>query len=223
MKKTVILLILVLITFTGVSAQNIFFATKQGMILEYANLNNKGKVDTYTRLTIQDVEGTGNNLTINYLSSVLDKNRKPSKTIDIPYSVSIVNGTVELDMKMYAAPETASFLTMEGDNIRIPSTLSPGDKLEDVNFILTVNMVIRIRTEIAITDHECLSIEEITVPAGTFNCYKVTQTSAATVLRKTVTTKTITWYAPGIGSVKSENYNEKGQLQNSTVLESVEN
>jgi hypothetical protein len=101
----------------------------------------------------------------------------------------------------------------------MPSTLSLGEKLKDVNYVMTVNMGFKIRTEVSITNQECLAIEDVTVPAGTFKCHKVTQTSK---VRKTIT-KTITWYAPGIGTVKSETYNDKNKLQSSTALYSVDN
>jgi len=223
MKKTVLLLISVVLTMAGTTAQNMFFPTKEGMTLEYANLNNKGKADNYTRMTIQTVEGSGDNLTVNYVMTFLDKNRKPASTLEVPYSVTIVNGVVELDMKNFATPGTESMITVEGGRLRIPSTLSPGLKLDDVNFTLTVNMGFKIRTDVALTEQECLAVEDITVPAGTFNCYKLTQTSTATVMRKTVINKIITWYTPQIGEVKVETYDAKNKLQTTKVLQAVEN
>jgi len=222
MKKKVLLLISVVLTVTGVSAQNMFFLTKEGVTLEYANLNNKGNADTYTRMTIQNVEGTGNNLTVNYISTVLDKNRKPVGSIEVPYVVTIVNGVVEMDMSSYGPADTKGVFEIEGDKFRIPSNLSPGDKLDDVNFTVTVSMVIKIRTEISLSEQECLAIEEITVPAGTFKCHKLTQTNTTTAMRKKMVTKSISWYADGIGMIKSETYDAKNKLTTSTVLQSME-
>jgi hypothetical protein len=224
MKNLVIIIVSVVMTIGGVSAQNMFFPSKEGLTLLYANLDAKGKTDGYTRQTIQKVEGSGNNLTIGYVSQVLDKNGKQigEKPIEIPFTVTVTNGVVEWDMKSFAAPGTEGFIEIEGDKLRIPSTLSPGDKLDDAKFIMTMNMGFKIRTEVSLTGQECLAIEDVTVPAGTFKCHKVTQTSAATVMRKTVTTKTVTWYAPGIGTVKSETYNDKGKLQTSTALHAIE-
>ena len=223
MKKIFVFIVLAIMAMGGIKAQNMFFPTKEGMILEYANLNNRGRADSYTRQTIQSVQGSGDNLTVSYVSQAFDRNRRPTATVEIPYSVTISNGVVELDMKSFAAAGTEGLIEIEGDKLRIPSTLSPGVKLDDVNFTLTVNMGFRIRTEISLTEQECLAIEEITVPAGTFNCYKVTQTSAATAMRRTMTTKTITWYAHGIGTVKSETYDARNRLTSSMELQSVEN
>ena len=223
MKKLIIVIVSVVMTAWGVSAQDIFFPSRQGLTLLYANLDAKDKVDSYTRQTIQQVEGSGNNLSITYVGQLLDKNRKPASDLEVPFTVTVNNGVVEWDMKMYAAPGTEGFIEIEGDKLRIPSSLSPGDKLDDAKFTMTLNMGFKIRTEISLTEQECLAIEDVTVPAGTFKCHKVTQTGTATVMRKTTTTKTVSWYAPGIGTVKTESYNDKGKLQSSTVLQAVEN
>jgi hypothetical protein len=82
-------------------------------------------------------------------------------------------------------------------------------------------MGLKIRTEISLTDQQCLAIEDVIVPAGTFKCHKVTQTSTATVMRRTIITKTISWYAPNIGTVKSETYDDKNKLQSSIELVQV--
>ena len=221
MKKTLFIIFLVVTVIGSIPAQDGFFPSKQGITLLYANLNAKGKVDMYTRQNVTRVEGSGDNMSITYLSMVLDSKKIPQTMAPISSTITVTNGVVELDMKSLAAPATLSYVTVEGDRIRIPSTLSPGDKLADAHYIMTINMVVRIRTEISITEHECLAIEDVTVPAGTFKCHKMTQTSAATAMRKTIITKTLTWYAPGIGMVKSETYNDKGKLQNSSLLQSV--
>jgi len=222
MKKLLIIIVSVIMTTGGVTAQNIFFPTKQGLSLVYANLGANGKVSSYTRQTIRQVNGSGGNMSITYVSQVLDKNRKPANDLEVPLTINVTNGVVEWDMKIFATPGTDGIIEIEGDKLRIPSSLSPGDKLDDVQFTMTLNMGIRIRTEISLTEQECLAIEDVTVPAGTFKCHKVTQTSTTTVMRRTTTAKTVSWYAPGIGTVKSENYNDKGKLQSSIELHELD-
>jgi len=224
MKKLFITIVLVVMTIGSAFAQNIFFPSKEGMVLLYANLNARGNVDGYTRQTISKVEGSGNNMSITYVSQALDRNRRPANDFQIPFTVTINNGVVEWDMKNFVniTPETANFIEIEGDKLRIPSSLSPGDKLPDVKFTMTLNIGLRVRTEISLTEQQCLAIEDVTVPAGTFKCHKVTQTSAATVMRRTTTTKTISWYAPDIGTVKTENYDDRDRLQSSMELHALE-
>ena len=222
MKRIQSLLIVALVAvLSGVTnAQSIFFPTRAGIVLTYVQNDAKGKATSYTILTIKSVEGSGNNMTINYVGQALDKNRKPisDAPLEIPYTVIISNGVVELDMKSFAAPGTEGLIEIEGDKLRIPPTLSPGDKLNDAKFTITLNMGLKIRTEMSLTDQECLAIEDVTVPAGTFKCHKVTQTNTATVMRRATTVKTVSWYAPGVGTVKSETYDSKNKLQSSQEL-----
>jgi hypothetical protein len=224
MKKIVLTCMAVVMTVAGVFAQNIFFSTKEGTKLCYANLDAKKRATSYSLQTIKKVEGSGDNMTIVYGMRGLDKNRRPmsDNPAEIPCTITIRNGVMEWDMRMFGEPGTESFLQVEGDKLRIPTSLAPGTKLDDVAFTLTINMGIRIRTEITLTEQECLAVEDITVPAGSFKCYKLTQTSSATAMRRTMVTKIITWYAPGVGQVKSETFDAKDKLQSATELFSIE-
>ena len=224
MKKFVLFVIASVVAVSGMTAQNTFFPTKEGTKLDYAYLDAKGKATNYNRLTIKQVEGSGQNMTITYGTLALDKNRIPDNSIpEVQLTIVITNGVLEWDMKSFAAPGTEGLIQFEGDKLRIPSSLAPGVKLDDVKFALTLNMGFKIRTECQLTEQECLAIEDVTVPAGTFKCYKVTQKSTATVMRKAVVTKTITWYSPNIGTIKSETYTDKDKLQSSTELIALEN
>jgi hypothetical protein len=87
---------------------------------------------------------------------------------------------------------------------------------------MTIDMVItKMRTVMKMTDGKCLAIESVTVPAGTFTCHKITQTVSTTVMRRDVVTRTVSWYAPGIGTVKTETYDNKDKLQSSMELVQV--
>jgi hypothetical protein len=124
-KELILFFISTVIAVGGVSAQNLLFPTKVGLTLDYANLNARGNVENFTRQTIKNVEGSGDNLTVSYVSQVLDKNRKPisDPPLEISYTVVITNGVVEWDMKSYATAGTESFLQIEGDKLLIPSTM----------------------------------------------------------------------------------------------------
>jgi histidinol phosphatase-like enzyme len=222
MKKISIILISTLFI-VPLFSQNIFFATKEGMSLLYANKNETGKLENYMRQTIKKVEGSGENFAIGYVAQMLDKNRKPMTELssDITYKVVVANGYLELDMRNFGAAGMEGLLEVSGDKIKIPTSLSVGDVLKDVKFTLTVNMGFAMNTNIHIYDQECIALEEITVPAGTYECYKVTQTASTEVLGKTFITKTTTWYAPNVGVVKTESYKENGKLQSVMELHEI--
>lgn len=213
---------MVVATMTSIPAQNVFFPVKEGTTLVYASLNAKGNVESYTRQTVSKVEGNASDMLISYLVQPLDKKQKPVDNTSANYAIKVRNGVIEYDMKSFTTPETAGVIEVEGDKLRLPSSISPGDKLDDVNFTLTIKVGFKIVTTISFTEQECLAVENVTVPAGEFKCVKLTQTSSVTALRRTVATKILSWYAPGIGTVKTETYNDKGKLQSAVVLQSFE-
>ena len=78
MKKLLMTILAVTLT-AGLYAQNTFFATKAGTVLTYAENDARGRANSYTKLTIKDVKGSGRNMTITYGVEALDKNRRPPK------------------------------------------------------------------------------------------------------------------------------------------------
>ena len=216
--------ILMIASLAGVSAQNAFFPTKVGTALVYVQKNAKGIPQSYSKLTIKDVEGSGNNMTISYVTQILDKNKKPTSNppVEIPLKMVIKNGIAIMDMKgMFAGQQKDQQIKMEisGVPMELPNNLQPGQTLKDADVTMDMDMgIMKLKTTMKMTDGKCLAIEDVTTPAGTFTCPKVTQTVSTTMMGKNATTQTISWYAQGIGTVKTETYDDKGQLTGSTEL-----
>ena len=107
----------------------------------------------------------------------------------------------------------------------IPKNMYPGQKLNDVNFSMKTKASGAAMTIITnLTERKVGAKEKITTPAGTFECMSITGVRKSSMkvmgISKNMgkpTTETI-WYSPGIGMVKSENYDEKGKLETSQVL-----
>ena len=224
--KKITLIILIMLSVTGLQAQNIFFPTKVGSVQTYATLNNKGKVEGYVRQTITDIKGGGNDMTISYLSEIIDKENKDGESkMSIPLTIHIKDGIMYFDLNsmMPAQKDQPQMgeLKMEitGAPTEIPTNLQVGQTLKDANMVMSMNMgFIKMKTEVNLTNGKCLAIEDVTVPAGTYKSHKVTQTAQATVMKIKSTTTTITWYAPGVGTVKSETYDKDNKLQSSMEL-----
>lgn len=107
----------------------------------------------------------------------------------------------------------------------IPKNMYPGQKLKDVNFTMKTKASGTEMTIISnLTERKVGAKEKVTTPAGTFDCMPVSGVRKSTMkvmgMNRNMgkpTTETI-WYSPGIGMVKSENYDEKGKLESSQVL-----
>ena len=215
------------LTLSIANAQNTFFPTKAGLVQVYEHKNDKGKTEGFTQQTIKNVEGSGSNMTISYVAENLDKNRKPlsNPSVEIPYKVIIKDDVMTLDMNQMFTnlpQDTRAAVEITGVPMELPGDLQPGQPLKDANMAMTMDMgIMKMKTEMKMTDGKCLGIEEVTVPAGTFECHKITQTVTTTIMKRPVVTRTVSWYAPGTGVVKTESYDEKDKLQSSTEL--VEN
>jgi len=215
------MVILMIASMAVVSAQSAFFPTKVGTTLVYAQENAKGKPESYSKITIKEVEGSGNNMTISYVTQILDKDRKPT-SVEIPLQVVIKNGVMIMDMKgMFAGQQKDQQIKMEisGVPMELPGNMQPGQTLKDADVTMSMDMgIMKLKTTMKMTDGKCLAIEDVTVPAGTFTCPKITQTVSTSMMGKNSTSRTVSWYASGIGTVKTETYDDKGQLKSSTEL-----
>jgi len=72
-----------------------------------------------------------------------------------------------------------------------------------------------------VVDRKVEAFESITTAAGTFECFKLSQTTKSKMMFMNLTLKSIDWIAEGIGSVRSESYTEKGKLEGYTVLTNI--
>jgi hypothetical protein len=226
-RKLVFTAVTVFVTAAGVFAGDVFFPTKKGTALVVASLDAKGKVEGYVRTTVKEVKGAGDNLTVVCQTEILDKKRQPDKNVGaVEFTVQVVNGAVVADVgSMLKLPATSGgAIVFTGDTLRLPSKIKPGDRFKDANMAMTVDLgIMKMKTEIAVTDYKCLAVENVTVPAGTFEAYKMTQTVTTTnkMVNVKQTTTTVSWNVLGIGPVKAVVTDEEGKVQSMTELQEV--
>jgi hypothetical protein len=210
----------------GLYAQNNFFPSRAGITLTYADNDAGGNVQGYSVLTIKDVKGSGRNMTIAYGLKALDKNRKPLSNApgEINYQVVIKDNVAVLDLnRMIPAQmkEQGVKADVKGTPIELPNNLQPGQSLKPSEATITIDLGIMKMITVIKSEGKCLAIEDVRVPAGTFKCHKVTQKYTSTAMNVTTVETTVSWYAPNIGTVKSETYDDKNKLVSSSVLVEV--
>jgi len=223
--KRLILTVFIITVAAGLYAQNNFFPSKVGMVLTYAENDAKGKALAYSVETIKDVKGSGRNMTITYGVTVLDKNRKPPKKSpgEQTFQVVIKDNVVIMDMNQMipAQLKEQEGVKMEitGTPMELPNSLQPGQSLKDSTITITMDMgFMKINTVMKMTEGKCVAIEDVKTQAGTFKCHKITQKITVTAMNKDTVTTTVSWYAPGIGAVKTETYDDKNKLLASSEL-----
>jgi hypothetical protein len=205
------------------NAQDSFFPSKAGIVLTYANNDAKGNTDGYSVLTIKEVKGSGNNMTITYVGTAMDKNRKVVKGIELTYQVVIKNGVAIMDLnQMIPADIKEQGLKMDvsGTPLEVPSPgdLKAGQTLKPSEINVAMDLGIMKTNSVIKTEGKCLAIEDVKVPAGTFKAHKISSKVTTTVMGINNFQTVVEWYAPGIGQVKTETYDDKNKLLSSSVL-----
>ncbi len=226
MKNTILLLLMVVYSSLSFAQEcNSYFPQEKGKVLEYRDLDKKGKETG--RMTREVVE---RRLQGSVLSVQIKETHTPKKgnSTTVKYSVKCEDGLAFVSMEGYAMgqPQMSAYNNMsteiEADNLEIPNDAKVGDDLGVGKVKATVyNENIKMFSlDFKILDRKVDAFEKLTTNAGTFDCMKITSHTEMHMMI-TIKTTTVEWYAKDIGVVKSEVYSKKGKLMSSTVLESI--
>ena len=226
MKKFVIILAAICFAFT-LKAQDSFFPTKEGMVLTYKSFDKKDKVSGMMRYTIEKVNISGSNIDFTYLCEVLDNKEKLVFKEEI--TVHQKGDVMYIDMGNFLNKaafqqdgEMPAEVEVKGNNMEIPLNPSPGQTLPDANIEMSLKMgFMNMKMSADVTNRKVEAIEDITVTGGTFKCYKFSADANTVAMGIKVQAKTIEWFAKGIGTVKTESYDKKGNLTGRTELVEV--
>lgn len=77
------------------------------------------------------------------------------------------------------------------------------------------------RANVSVYDREYMTTEQLTTPAGTFDCAKIRYNVDVNSPKGKMTGYGYEWYAPNVGVVRSEQYDNGNALQSYTVLEEI--
>ena len=205
---------------------SMFYPFKEGVKLEYTYFDKKDRLESRAQSTIKMVKTLPNGVEAAITNTLYDK--KDKEQFSGEYLVRCEDGVIKMDASSMLNPAMRqSFsnmeVTIEGEDLTIPRKLEVGKQLPDASTnikagtggINIVNMTVNI------TERKVIGQETISTPAGTFNCYKLTQTTdVKMMLGKSFTS--VEYYAEGVGVVRSETYDHKGDLEGYMVLTKFE-
>jgi hypothetical protein len=222
------LIILTLAVFLGInlSAQKAFFPAKAGTKLTYQTSDKKGKMTGQTKYTVKEITGSGDHFTIVYDVESLDD--KGQRVFIDNISVKQEGDKMYFDMSNFLNKaafqqngEIPPSIEVTGNNMEIPLIPIPGTSLPDANVTMSMKMgFINLKMTVNVTNRKVEALEDVAVKAGNFNAFKFTGDVSGTIVGIKVNTKSVDWYAYGVGLVKTESYDKKGELK--SVLELVE-
>jgi hypothetical protein len=227
--KILLLLMLFFISLMPASAQDCLGATmKAGSGFDMNTFDGKGKPTGTIQYKITKVVPEGGFSVITLEMEVF--NPKGKSELKNAYKIRCNGTTMMVDASTLINQEQMkSFenfqMKFTSTDIEYPVRMTVGEKLKDASLkgtgssgplAITINMLI--------SNRNVESQEKITIPAGTFDAFKITSDMKMETkmgLGMTIDMNTISWRAPGVlWDLKSESY-RKGKLVSRTELAKI--
>lgn len=202
----------------GAKAQEPFYLQKEGVKLSYTITDKKGKVNGYSESTAVRVKSSGVKTTVTMQTMVKDKNGNDLLQKPFDVSVMIENGTVTLSPKAMAG-KFVEGLNISGEDVKLPANLTTGATLKDYSITMGIA---GINTTSQVTGVKVVAEETIKVSGHSIPCVVVESTASVKVLGIKRSSLQKIWYGRGIGTVKLETYDNKGKLESTQTLTSIE-
>jgi hypothetical protein len=227
MKKILIGCILCSFILTGILAQDcpMYYPSTVNSQLEYKQYDKKGGILGSNIQKITDIKKAAGSTEVSVTSESFDTKGKSLGSVQL--KMRCEGGVYYFDMKNFISQQSMESykdmdVSVEGGNLEIPSSMKAGDVLKNGDMKMTFSsggMTI-MKMTISISNRKVEAVENLTTPAGTFECYKISFDNA-TKMMVNIKTKAVEWYAKGVGMVKSETYSTDGKLMVSNVLTAV--
>jgi len=228
--RTVVTLLALFLSYAATAQRcNPYFAIQEGMKATYEFYNAKNKVVSKTTDHFKDVTGSGENLTATLVMEMIDlKKNTVSGFSESKWRCE--NGVVHFTMNAMNVEgidmsNEGMDISVDGDEMEIPSTLTPGESLKDVNYhiVMKVSGITMMDRRFQVKDRKVEAKETITTPAGSYETVKVSYTTESIGKSGSASKPQLTsiWYATDVGVVKMENYKD-GKVYSSQLLTKLE-
>ncbi|MGE5250835.1 MAG: hypothetical protein ACM3QS_11555 [Bacteroidota bacterium] len=205
------------------ACDNALFPAVKGATWTYSGTGGPSRAYSYTD-TVTDVRADGFTVTSKFddnLTRTQEWACKPEGLV----ALQLPGGAAAITTKQFQA----NFETSNVQGVTIPASVDPGDKWSFSLTIKGTQEVGGVKAETsgdAAYDFTAVGTESVTVPAGTFDAMKVdgvltlnlTATVSGLSIPVKVTINTTSWFAPGVGMVKTvSNGNVAGTDLNDTL------
>lgn len=227
--KTILLLLLSMpIVMLSTLAQDCssYFPFEEGKTWEMSDYNKKGKLTGTSLNTVSNVAVVSDGVKASV--AIIVRDAKGKDEAELGYDMICSEGEVMISMNMFLPAEQVEqmkgYESMEvkldmGD-MAFPNDLTVGQELKDCSMTMEVstNGVKVMSSTTSIKDRKVLEQLTVTTDAGDFDCFKITQTTAVSMGFISREYKSISYISEGVGVVRTENYDKKGNLDGYSEL-----
>lgn len=225
MLKKLLFSIALLCFISPVQAQNCDSANllTQGTNWELTHFNKKGKKESSARYEVSALSKIPNGLKWTLNTSLFDK--KGKQVQQVSYELECVDSVYKFDMRAMLDPNALK--TQEGMDVEVttqqlefPARLSAGTTLPkgSINIKTRMGQMTLMNMRVETQDRKVEAEEDITVAAGTYKTFRISQTTLidAGLMKKEA--KSVDYYLPGFGVIKSISLDKKGNPNGHTEL-----
>lgn len=204
-----------------------YFNFKKGMKVEMTSYDKKDRPTVMTRYEVTDYKPVEGGMSLAFTHEVYDakgkllsKSESTGKCIGGDYHTDIRNISGDMMPKSQDVK-----VTVTGDQMVYPRDLKVGDNLKDASINVKTGFeggMTLMNMNANITNRKVEAYETIETPAGKFDCAKLTYTMNMRFMGNR-TLKCTEYLAKGVGLVKTEQFDEKGNRQTYMVVTKIEN
>lgn len=190
-----------------------YFPSEVGTRVGYNYYSKPGKLEGTSELLVTDRRNSGGNLKLEIKATVFDT--RQDTTIAFDYAVWCDGDNFFIDTKSLLGSMNLTELgefKITSTDMELPARMTPGQQLKDASFTMEMTGPLPVTISSNITNRKVEALEQVTTPAGTFDCVKVSYDTFAKVAFIKTEGRTVEWYTPGIGIVRSEYYDKKGRV-----------
>ena len=222
--KVLLYLFAVSVSVSGQSHVSGYGLDKENVKLVYVRNNvQDGKVEWRHTVHVVGVKDQGKTVRYTTESEFTKANGKPlyKSSMCEFFNVDKETGDILFDvsatMVSYIKGRIGVNATSEGILSSFPSTLNPGDMLDEVSGQAKVGPL---TYTVTVNERKVVRYETISVPAGKYDCVVIREHKVESGPGHNRDVINISWYCKGIGYVRHDTY-IKGKLDTSEVLESI--
>jgi len=233
MKKTIVVSLFMLSMVFSVHSQSgcdyyLPFQVGKGQVEQTYNAKNVLTGSNEITITAINTEGSFTVASVHSVSYDA-KGKEQGKT---DYKIKCDGNKLLFSTESFISPQSTKAyqgmdMKIEADDIEVPSNMSIGMILPDGKLKMSVSQQGMQITEMnfEFTDRKVEAKQSLTVPAGTYDCYKITfnvKMSTSTMgMAINNLTGNIQYYAKNLGVIRTETYDASGKLLSYSVISKI--
>ena len=194
---------------------NGYYFLQNNKTIEMAILNKKGEQSAKQVYTVSNVNNSGISTTADLNTEMFDK--KGKSTAKGKARIKCDGGMMMVDMKMSipmqpGGPAAESDVKADDIYMEYPTTMNVGDNLKNASMHLDMdNNGMKQTVDMEVFDRKVESKENVTTPAGSWDCYKISYKSKMKIktmgIGMPMNIEGVEYFAPGFGVVKTQSKN----------------